>query len=160
MSKASPRIECNGDIDEAQAMLGLARAMTESSELNELLIDLERDLWILMADVATVPSAKKPKTPGSDEVTPEMVLKLEKLIDDFSERFEMPKEFVVPGETQVGAILDLARTIIRRAERMAVKASLSDSQVIPYLNRLSDLIWTLARWQDGNSLKTKSIKPK
>src|SRR4029079_13955388 len=93
-------------------------------------------------------------TDGTTRVTTEMVTALEPLIDDVTARFEMPTEFVLPGENRVAAALDLARTIVRRAEREPVTATTvgwlePDSQVVPYLNRLADLCWTLARWQEG-----------
>ena len=85
-----------------------------------------------------------------------MVVSLETLIDDVSARFEPPTEFVVPGEDQVAALLDVARTVVRRAERASLRAAVPGSQVVPYLNRLSDLVWTLARWQEGHSLAART----
>ena len=85
-------------------------------------------------------------------VTPEMVTALEPVIDDVTTRFDPPQEFVLPGENELAAALDLARAVVRRAERQAVAARadgwLDDSQVVPYLNRLADLVYTLARWQE------------
>ena len=86
-----------------------------------------------------------------------MVKGLEDLIDGVSEKFEPPTEFVVPGENEVAARLDVARTVCRRAERSAVCLSLKESNVVPYLNRLSDFLWSAARWQEGESVTTKSI---
>jgi cob(I)alamin adenosyltransferase len=86
-----------------------------------------------------------------------MVERLEGLIDDVSGRFELPTEFVVPGEDEVSARLDVARTVCRRAERSSLSAAAEGSSVVPYLNRLSDLVWTLARWQEGVSLATRSV---
>ena len=74
----------------------------------------------------------------------------------FSERFEMPKEFVIPGQTVVAAHLDHARTVVRRAERLAMRVAGDGSHVVPYLNRLSDLLWTLARWAEGGSLAARA----
>jgi cob(I)alamin adenosyltransferase len=89
-----------------------------------------------------------------------MVEALEHQIDAFSERFAAPTEFVVPGGNRLSACLDVARTVVRRAERSAVALELPDSSVCAYLNRLSDLVWTLARWQDGDhQLPTRSIGP-
>jgi cob(I)alamin adenosyltransferase len=68
----------------------------------------------------------------------------------------MPSEFVVPGEERVAAFLDVARTVVRRAERSALVAVADDSLVVAYLNRLSDLLWTLARWQEGTSLTART----
>ena len=84
-----------------------------------------------------------------------MVERLEHEIDAVSERFDPPTEFVVPGETKVAALLDVARTVARRAERHALVAAPAPSLVVTYLNRLSDLLWTLARWQEGHSLPSR-----
>ena len=147
-----------GTVDEAQAALGVARAHAErGGELDSLLVRLERDLWVLMAELATDPANRHKLTPGQSLVTAEMVSGLEALIDDVSARFEPPTEFVVPGEELVAAHLDVARTVVRRAERLAMRAVADDSHVVPYLNRLSDLVWTLARWREGHSLATRSV---
>ena len=161
--KDSLPIEANGAVDEAQAVMGLARAEAEpGSELDELLIRLERDLYVLMAEVATAPENRSKLTAGASLVTAEMVAGLEPLIDTYTERFEMPTGFVVPGQNRAAAALDVARTVVRRAERLAIgaMAGADDSHVVPYLNRLSDLLWTLARWQDGESLPTRTTDPK
>ena len=156
VSKDSAAPVAYGDVDEAQAVLGFARAASESGgELDELLIRLERDLWVLMAELATDPSNRGKLEPGTSLVTTEMVKQLESDIDAMSDRFDLPAEFVVPGETEVAARLDVARTVVRRAERSALAVALPDSHVLPYLNRLSDLVWTMARWQEGQSLPTR-----
>ena len=159
VTKDSPAIAVNGDVDEAQAMLGLARAEAEAgSELDHLLLDLERDLWVLMAEVATAPDNRHKLVEGTTQVTEEMVSALEVQIDALNERFEMPKEFVVPGQNRVSAALDVARTVVRRAERGFTAAALAPgSQVGPYLNRLSDLLWTMARWQEGEHIASRSL---
>jgi cob(I)alamin adenosyltransferase len=154
--KDSALPEAYGTVDEAQATLGLARAEAgRASELDALLVALERDLWVLMAELATEPENRSKLKPGASAVTEEMVTHLEHLIDDYSGRFEAPKEFVVPGETKVAALLDLARTVVRRSERLAIAAAAPPSLAVPYLNRLSDLLWTLARWAEGGSLPTR-----
>jgi len=148
--KDSWRIELNGAVDEAQAAIGLARAESEpDSEVNGRLTSLARDLYVLMAEVATAPENRTKLTAGSTLVTGEMVAALEAGIDDLLARFDMPSDFTVPGENRVAASLDLARTIVRRAERLAVAEPVEGSLVVPYLNRLSDLLWAMARWQEG-----------
>ena len=82
-------------------------------------------------------------------VTQDMVRSLESQIDDLLERFDMPSDFTVPGENRLSAALDLARTMVRRAERLAVADPVEESLVVAYLNRLSDLLWAMARWQEG-----------
>ncbi len=107
-----------------------------------------------MAEVATLPANRHKLSAEKSLVTPQMVTRLEAEIDALSTEIEMPKEFVVPGENQLSAALDVARTIIRRAERGAVSYSLEDSFVVAYLNRLSDLVWTMARWAEGPTHRT------
>ncbi|MHB8220259.1 MAG: cob(I)yrinic acid a,c-diamide adenosyltransferase [Acidimicrobiales bacterium] len=173
--KESPRIELNGAVDEAQAALGLARAGAEpGSELDEWLVAIERDLYVLMAEVATAPANRRKLVPGTSLVTEGMVTALEARIDDLMERFEMPSEFVVPGQNHRSAALDVARTVVRRAERLAARGlgdapggdgdpegpgSSDGSSVVPYLNRLSDLIWAMARWQEGDDHVTARTDP-
>jgi cob(I)alamin adenosyltransferase len=148
--KDSRQIEVNGVVDEAQAALGLARAETEpGSELDQRLIALARDLYVLMAEVATALANRPKLVAGTSLVTQDMVDELERGIDDLIQRFEMPSDFTIPGENRRAAALDLARTIVRRAERLAVTDRVEGSLVCPYLNRLSDLLWAMARWQEG-----------
>ena len=143
-----------GAVDEAVSALGLARAEAErGSELDELLVRLQRELFVVGAEMATAPGNRTRLEPGVSITTAEMVAALEPVIDDLTARYDAPTEFVLPGENRTAAALDVARTVVRRAERAAVAASregwLGDSQVVPYLNRLADLVYTLARWQEG-----------
>jgi cob(I)alamin adenosyltransferase len=126
--------------------------------VNELLILIERDLWVLMAEVATLPANRRKLVADKSLVSQAMIDRLESEIDALSSEIEMPKEFVVPGETQLSAALDVARTVIRRAERIAVGYPLEDSLVNPYLNRLSDLVWTMARWAEGPQHRTARVR--
>jgi cob(I)alamin adenosyltransferase len=156
VGKDSPLPEAYGTVDEAQAAIGLVRAHCESdSELDQLLVSPERDLWVLMAELATSPEHRDRLVDGETRATPAMVEHLEQVIDDVSGRFEAPTEFVVPGETVVSAALDVARTVVRRAERATIAAVDAESSAVAYLDRLSDLVWTLARWQEGESLITR-----
>jgi cob(I)alamin adenosyltransferase len=146
-----------GSVDEAQAVMGVARAEAgRGSEVDALLVPLMRDLWVLMAELATLPENRHKLTPEQTAVSAAMVERLEGVIDDLDSRFEPPTEFVVPGEDRVAALLDLARTVVRRAERHALTAAEPPSLVVPYLNRLSDLLWTMARWLEGTSLTARS----
>jgi len=154
--KDDPAPAAYGEVDEAQPLLGLARAeCPRGSELDELLVSIERDLWVLMAELATDPANRHKLVAGASLVTDEMVTALEHMIDDLSARFEPPTEFVVPGQNRVAALLDVARTVVRRAERRALTAAGDESRAVHYLNRLSDLLWTMARWQEGESLLSK-----
>ncbi|MEY4157509.1 MAG: hypothetical protein RL743_4 [Actinomycetota bacterium] len=153
-----------GTVDEAQAVLGLARSAAanntgdaRSAEVVKMLEPFMRDLWVLMAELATLPENRHKLVPGQSCVAPDMVDRMEHLIDHLDTQFEPPTEFVVPGEHPVSAWLDLARTVVRRAERHSVAAAPSPSYVVPYLNRLSDLLWTMARWQEGKSKPVRTV---
>jgi cob(I)alamin adenosyltransferase len=155
--KDDPAPAAYGDVDEAQAALGVARAHVErGGELDELLVSIERDLWVLMADLATDAANRDKLTPEVSLVTQPMVDRLESTIDDYSARTELPAEFVVPGQEPVSAFLDLARTVVRRAERSSLAAASEGSLVVAYLNRLSDLVWTLARFAEGTALTARA----
>ncbi len=157
VAKDSPRPAAYGDVDEAQAALGMARVQA-GGELAEVLLGVQRDLWVLMAELATAPENATKLVDGQTRTTVAMVDALTDHLDDWEGRFEAPTEFVVPGEEPVAAALDVARTVVRRAERAALGAlDGQPSQVVPYLNRLSDLLWTLARWQEGESRTTRSV---
>lgn len=148
-----------GAVDEAQAAIGLARPGA-SAELDELLVRICHDLYVCMAELATLPENRSKLEPGRQSVTPEMVAALEPMIDDVTGRFPMPTDFVIPGGSPTSAALDVARTVVRRAEREALGVAAAGSSVVPYLNRLSDLLWALARWQEGDAhLLAKAMQP-
>ena len=155
--KSDLRPTAYGDVDETQAAIGLARAISEG-ELHDILLSIEGDLWKVMAELACDPEETNKLKEAGSCVNEEKVTRLEELIDQISERFEMPTDFVLPGEGEISARLDLARAVTRRAERASVQIELGkDSQVIPYLNRLSDLLWSLARWQEGTAITARSV---
>lgn len=166
--KNSVRIECNGAVDEAQAALGVARSVIATTraagpsgygtqQLDELLVQIERDLWVLMAEVATSPAKRSKLSPGVSLVTKEMLDMLDKRVQELEGADVMPKEFVVPGQSPASAALDVARTIVRRAERRAVAVrDGGESFVVPYLNRLSDLCWLIARAVEAEHLTARS----
>jgi len=159
VSKADLRTEAYGTTDEAVSALGLARAaigaVTDRTEarLDELVIRLQRELFVVGAELATHVDRRDRLTDGTSRVTNDMVVALEREIDELETLVEQPKEFVLPGETLTGAALDLARTTVRRAERRAVALAeadgLPESMVVPYLNRLADLLFVMARAADG-----------
>lgn len=169
--KDSARIECNGTVDEAQSALGYARALATStgargpstltsSALAEALVSIERDLWVLMAEVATLDRHRTKLVENVSLVSADMVGRLTSQVEELEALEVMPTEFVVPGEDLVGASLDVARTVVRRAERLAVAAELPKASfVVPYLNRLSDLCWLLARAVEGEH-RTARLVPR
>jgi cob(I)alamin adenosyltransferase len=160
VAKDSPLPTAYGAVDEAQAFVGLARAETDDAELDALLLGIERDLWVAMAELATDPDNREKLAPGTSLVTEGMVTVLEEHLDDLEGRFDMPTEFVVPGQNRVAALLDVARTVVRRAERDTQAAQAADSHVGVYLNRLSDLLWMLARaMEGGDTLPTRQVPP-
>ncbi|HEX7495989.1 MAG TPA: cob(I)yrinic acid a,c-diamide adenosyltransferase [Candidatus Limnocylindrales bacterium] len=158
--KDDPRTEAYGAIDEAVAALGLARAELglkaqfgtlprALDRLPELILRFQRELFVAAAQLATAPGAADRQTAGVSRVTAEMVTGLDELLAQTEAAIELPREFVVPGETRLSAALELARTIVRRAERRAVAIGRADpqpdDQLVPYLNRLADLLWVFAR---------------
>jgi cob(I)alamin adenosyltransferase len=139
-----------GALDEAQAVIGVARAEAESGgRLDTILVGVGHDLYVCMSELATLPANHSKLVPGTTLATPAMVDALEPLIDEITELFPPLTEFVIPGANRVSAALDVARTVVRRAEREVLGVAAPGSSVLPYLNRLSDLLWALARWQVG-----------
>ena len=158
--KHDPRPEAYGTVDEAQAAIGLARAAAGDAEVDAMLLDVERELYVLMAELATLPENRSKLTPGQTAVTAESVEALGERTESVGTRFEFPTEFVLPGQNELSARLDVARTVVRRAERAAVVVDVDGSQVVPYLNRLSSLLWTMARWVEaGDSVPARSDHP-
>ena len=160
VSKADSRTDAYGTVDEAVSTLGLARAAigaaTDRTEaaLSDLIMRLQRELFVVGAELATHADRRERLTDGTTRVTAEMVSALEPEIDELDAGYPMPDEFVLPGETMTGAALDLARTTVRRAERRAVGLAAdgglpAESHVVPYLNRLADLLYVMARAADG-----------
>ena len=118
----------------------------------------DEDLYVLMAELATDPSKHEKLEPGKSKVNDEMIKFLENFIDEITLNFELTKEFVLPGQNRISALLDISRTVVRRAERRAIACDIEGSLAVPYLNRLSDLLWAMARWQEGESITSRSIK--
>jgi cob(I)alamin adenosyltransferase len=156
--KDDPAPTAYGAVDEAQAAIGLARAAAREShdtQLDEVLTTVERDLWVLMAELATAADNRDKLEDGSTRVSAEMVTRLEQLTTEAGARFDPPKEFVLPGQNRQAALLDVARTVVRRAERDAIAAG-NTGPAIGYLNRLSSLLWALARVAEaGDTLKAR-----
>jgi len=160
ISKADLRTDAYGTTDEAVSALGLARAALAGGPLTDLILRLQRELFAVGAELATSVDRRGRLTPGATLVTAGMTTALEREIDALEADHPMPAEFVLPGETLAGAALDLARSTVRRAERRAVALTadggLPDSQVVPYLNRLADLLFVIARAADGGFRPVRS----
>jgi cob(I)alamin adenosyltransferase len=160
VGKDDPRTEAYGTIDEAVAALGLARAdlgvgaqgraRTPSlADLGALVLRLQRELFVVGAELASNPEARERLVDGRTRVSEAMLLGIEVTLRELEAQVTMPAEFVVPGETRASAALELARTILRRAERRVVALRrdglVPGEWLIPYVNRLADLLWILAR---------------
>ncbi len=146
VAKYDSRPDTFGTVDEATSALGLARALTDDGEIRDLILHVQRDLYVLMAELATPPENL---AAVGMAITPDHVHWLEAAEEDLKTRVEIPNKFIIPGDTRDGAALDLARTIIRRAERMAVRllheGVIANHEVVRYLNRCSDFVFILAR---------------
>jgi cob(I)alamin adenosyltransferase len=153
VDKSDPRTEAYGTTDEAVAALGMARVFIADSLLADLVLRLQRELFVVGAELATATQNSHKLRPGVTKVTAEMVDALEETIDDYVGRIRMPEEFIVPGESRGSSFLDFARTVIRRAERQTVAMDragmLGDREAVRYLNRLADLVFVLARYEEG-----------
>jgi len=150
--KYDPRPDTFGTVDEATSALGLARAMTSDPKVKEIIYQIQQELYLLMGELATTPENYEKM---GLSMTIEHVQRVEKVEEHLKREVEIPNKFIIPGDTPVGAALDLARAIIRRAERMAVKLLhdrvIQNGEVVRYLNRLSDLIFILARYVEVKS---------
>jgi cob(I)alamin adenosyltransferase len=153
--KASPRTEAYGALDEACSALGLARALCAAEGSDELAADILRlqdDLFVAGAELATAPEAAERLEDGISRVTAEMVSEAEALIDRYMAEVELPPKFVIPGGNQLSAQLDVARTVIRRAERrvstLVEQGEIASETLVHFVNRASDLAYAMARWAD------------
>lgn len=146
--KYAPRPEAYGTIDELSSALGLARATVHADRSREILLNVQRQLYQIMSELATTPeTADQFRQASADDVA-----QIEQLTDALGDEIALPKAFIVPGDTVAGAALDLARTIARRAERIVARMLHQDEfdnlEVLRYLNRLSSLLFVLARHED------------
>jgi cob(I)alamin adenosyltransferase len=153
VTKSHLRPDAYGTLDEAASALGMARAVAkDNAELHADIVAIQTDLFIAGAELATAPEAAHRLQPGVSKVTQEMVDRLEPMIDGYMDRVDLPPKFVLPGGTELSARLDVARTAIRRGERKVVQlkesGNLPDDTVLHYLNRVSDLVFAMARYAD------------
>ena len=149
--KYHARPETYGTIDEATSFLGVARATATTERSKEIILQIQRDLYLMMAELAFAPEMEQYKF----EMTQEHVDWVEAETDRLSDEVELPPHFIIPGDTLSGATLDSARGIVRRAERLAVRLfheeEIRNEEVIAYLNRLSSLLFILARYEDHSA---------
>ena len=152
VSKNNPHTEAYGITDEAVSAMGLARSLTDDQKVKDILRDLQRDLFTIAAELATEPDKYDLFHQHFKPVTEGMVSDLETIIDSLEEEFTMPQVFVLPGGTPASSAIDMARTIIRTAERrvvaLAEAGGLTNELILNYLNRLGDLLFVLARYHD------------
>jgi cob(I)alamin adenosyltransferase len=142
VSKGSARVDAYGDVDELNSLIGLARAKSQDKEIDDILAMIQNDLFTVGSDLASPAEIAVPRVEES------FVKTLEGLSDRFLSQLEPLKEFILPGGSEAGATLHLARAVARRAERRAVALSATEQlnpEVVVYLNRLSDLLFILAR---------------
>jgi len=145
VSKASLRPETYGTLDEATSALGLAKACTHNDKIREMIKNIQEDLVILGAELASEETM-------SIHIGKERTLRLEQWIEELQQEVHIARHFVLPGGSMVSAAVDLARSIVRRAERRAIALSeaglLGDEEVHSYLNRLADYLFVLARYAE------------
>lgn len=158
VKKSDPRTSAYGDVDEAIAAIGLARALAnaESPEVAADLLEMQRCMFIGCAQLATADKSFGRLVPGVTLIEQEMVDALEARIDHYKQLRELPPKFIIPGNTELSARLDVARTVVRRAERSIVALDeidpLPDHAVLKYINRCSDMLFMLARYTDSDEL--------
>ena len=152
IDKDDPRTEAYGTVDEAVAALGLARLELREAglaDLAEAVLRWQRELFVVGAQLAANPEALDRLVEGVTRVSEEMLEGVEAELARWEALVEMPREFVVPGETRASTALELARTIVRRAERRVIALERHveppTGWTVPYINRLADLLWVLAR---------------
>jgi cob(I)alamin adenosyltransferase len=144
--KTDPRIEALGDLDEAQAALGVARALAPRSSLGRALLELQRGLYLAMAEVAT-PAGDLDRL--KERIDDAAVARLEAVLEKAKRGVRIEGRFVIPGDDRISAALDHARTVVRRSERRVLACAeagqVAGDALLPWLNRLSDLVFVLAR---------------
>lgn len=150
--KSDPHCEAYGTIDEAVSTLGLARALSTRDRVKDILLHLQKELFIVGAELATPVEYYPQFIQKYQVITEDKVQELERLIDELENAVKMPHAFIIPGDCAASATLDMARTVIRRAERRVVNLKqsslLPNEEVLRYLNRVADLLYTLARYEE------------
>ena len=152
VSKTDPRCEAYGTVDEAVSALGLARSLVKTERIKDIIRMVQRELFTVGAELATDPKEYSKLQRHFSVVTPEMVAHLEDLIDELNKEVTLPRAFIIPGASAASGALDLGRSILKRAERRVVALKeqdlLGNPQVLKYINRLADLVFVMARYED------------
>lgn len=152
VAKYDLRPQAYGTLDEASSALGLARAFSAQERVKEILRQVQHDLYLLMAEIAT-PTAQLKKLPY--RISEEQVDWLEATIAELEKETPVPRQFILPGASAASAAIDLSRAIVRRAERHTVRlvheGQMPAGNVLRYLNRLSSLLFVLARYEEHAS---------
>lgn len=160
VSKANARVECYGTIDELISQMGLARALAEDAEVNELTRNLQRELFKVGSAIGTTAESRKP----APEITAETVASLDREVERMEAMPGILNDWSVPGELVGSAAFDVARTVCRRAERLAVglheAGELSNPQILAYINRLSDVLWLVGRMLELRAGADATLRPK
>jgi cob(I)alamin adenosyltransferase len=155
IAKEDPRAEAYGSLDEAASALGVARALCDDERIGRDVLRLQNDLFVAGAELATAPEARERLEEGVSKVTADMTERLERTIDAYMAEVDLPPQFVIPGGNQLSAQLDLARAVLRRAERriaaLVRTEGLPDSQLPAFINRASDALFAMARRSDVSS---------
>ncbi len=152
--KDDPRVEAYGDVDELNAVLGTARAVEAMQRIDEVLVPIQRDLFSIGSLLATPDLEKMHDHLLKAQIDDARILDLEHAIDDCDRELEPLRAFIVPGGTPKAAALHVARTVCRRAERRVISLQRDveiPAIVVVYLNRLSDLLFSLARVANARS---------
>ena len=145
VSKANARVECYGTIDELISQMGFARSIANDTEVNQLTRDIQRELFKVGSAIGTAPGSRKP----APEITAEMVAALDREVERIEAMPGILNDWSVPGELAASAAFDVARTVCRRAERLAVAlfeaGEFTNPNILAYINRLSDVLWLVGR---------------
>jgi cob(I)alamin adenosyltransferase len=155
LPKCHPQVEACGALDELNAALGLARASARRPFVGERLLEMQAALVVLMGELAVQPEdLARYVRDGFALVTPEMTGKLDGVVKEIEGHTETRKGWAAPGANLASAALDVARTVCRRAERrvcaLRETEPLLNREIVVYLNRMSDVLWLLARWEEGD----------
>ena len=152
ISKSDLLTETYGTVDELVSTMGFARSISQSDKVKETLMKLQKQLFQIASELATLPENYSHLEKNLGLISGDGVEALEQIIDTFKAEVELPSAFIVPGASRASAVIDISRSICRRAERLVVELKnqnrLPNLEVLRYMNRLSDLLFVIARYED------------